>query len=79
MAHPRSTAIPDQTVARADEAPDISPVLKNQININGGRFRYLANQNRYYPLILAKRPRSEAENSSLQTFTCISFQNSRAA
>lgn len=30
---PGGTAIPGQPVARAEQAPDISPVLKNQFNI----------------------------------------------
>ena len=32
-ADPGGTAIPGQPVARAEQAPDISPVSKNQFNI----------------------------------------------
>jgi len=32
-ADPGGTAIPGQPVARAEQAPDFSPVLKNQFNI----------------------------------------------
>jgi len=38
-ADPGGTAIPGQPVARAEQAPDFSPVFKNQFNIEALQWR----------------------------------------
>ena len=49
---------------RPEQAPEPHPLAKISLiskGTRGPRIRYEADKNRYYTLILAKRPRSDAE------------------
>ena len=62
-ADPGGTAIPGQPATRPEQAPEPHPLAKISLiskGTRGPRIRYEADKNRYYTLILAKRPRSDA-------------------
>ena len=54
--------MPSQPVIRSEQAPEPHPLTKISLiskGAHGPRIRYYADKNRYYTLILAKRPRSD--------------------
>ena len=54
--------MPGQPVTEPEQAPELSPLIKISLiskRTHDPRIRYYADKNRYYTLILAKRPRSD--------------------
>ena len=54
--------MPSQPMTEPEQAPELYPLTKISLiskRAHGPRIRYKADKNRYYTLILAKRPRSD--------------------
>ena len=75
-ADPSGTAMLGQPMTKPEQAPKLYPLTKISLiskGAHGPRVRYKADKNRYYTLILAKRPRSDTGCSTTKGWITVNY------